>query len=301
MVEVSGVSKNFGTQKALDAVSFKASKGHILGLLGPNGAGKSTLMKIITGYLPADEGEVLVCGKPMGVNKPEWQHLIGYLPEHNPLHLEMYVKEYLSYVAGLYHVSTDRVEDLIDMVGLRPERAKRIKQLSKGYRQRVGLASALVPDPEVLILDEPTTGLDPNQIIEVRELIKTLARDKTVILSTHLMQEVKSVCDDVLIIHHGQVVANDSVAQVLHLSDKGQQLEIEFLQEVDYSLLQEAFDEVVKIDPIAPHKVRLSLNTDEDIRPNIARFAADHHWTILMLKQLESDLEEVFAQLTKSK
>ncbi len=299
MVVADKVSKYFGEQKALDDVSFKASKGRILGLLGPNGAGKSTLMKIITGYIAADEGEVNVCGYKMEVNKPELQHLIGYLPEHNPLHLEMYVKEYLAYVAGLYRVDKANIEELLILVGLTAEKHKKIKALSKGYRQRVGLASALIPNPEVLILDEPTTGLDPNQIVEVRELIKSLAKDKTVILSTHLMQEVKSVCNDVLIINKGKVVANDSVDNVLNLSEKGQQLEVEFLQEVDADLLAKEVKSIGAIESIDAKKLKISVTSKEDVRPDIAQFSASQNWTILMMKQLDSDLEEVFAQLTK--
>lgn len=299
MILAQNISKFYGSQKALDSVSFKAEKGSILGLLGPNGAGKSTLLKILTGYLSADEGEVLVCDHQMGVNQPEMQHLIGYLPEHNPLYLEMYVKEYLEYVAGLYKVSKNVVAELLEMVGLSAEQNKKIKQLSKGYRQRVGLAQAMVHDPEVLVLDEPTTGLDPNQIVEVRDLIKQLAKEKTVILSTHLMQEVTSVCDEVLIIHQGKVVANDSVKNVLNLSNARHHLELEFLQEVDLEVLKNATNSIVNLSYIGERKVLLELATDDDLRVDIASFASQQGWTILMMKQHESDLEDVFAQLTK--
>ena len=299
MILAQDISKFYGSQKALDGVSFTAKKGKILGLLGPNGAGKSTLIKILTGYIAADEGEVTVCDLPMGVNKPEMQHLIGYLPEHNPLYLEMYVKEYLDYVAGIYDVDKAIVVDLIKKVGLTEEQNKKIKQLSKGYRQRVGIAQAMVHDPEVLILDEPTTGLDPNQIIEVRELIKSLAKEKTVILSTHLMQEVTSVCDEVLIINKGKVVANDSVENVLHLSKAGQQLELEFLQEIDLEKLKLATEHIISLSRIDERKVLVELDTADDWRPEIAAFAAQQGWTILMMQRRESHLEDVFTQLTK--
>lgn len=299
MISVHNISKFYGSQKALDNVSFTATKGKILGLLGPNGAGKSTLIKILTGYISADEGEAIVCDLPMGVNKPEMQSLIGYLPEHNPLYLEMYVKEYLNYVAGIYSVDIAVVPELIEKVGLTAEQNKKIKQLSKGYRQRVGIAQAMVHNPEVLILDEPTTGLDPNQIVEVRQLIKSLAQEKTVILSTHLMQEVTSVCDEVLILNKGKIVANDSVAKVLNSSKKGQRLELEFLQEIDLDILKGLTEHIVSISYNDGRKVLLELDTDEDWRPKIAAFAAQHEWTILMMQRLESDLEDVFAQLTK--
>lgn len=299
MIIAHNISKFYGSQKALDGVSFKAEKGKIIGLLGPNGAGKSTLIKILTGYLAADEGEVSVCGLKMGVNKPEMQHLIGYLPENNPLYLEMYVKEYLQYVAGVYKVDKSVVPELIEKVGLSDEKNKKIKQLSKGYRQRVGIAQAMVHDPEVLILDEPTTGLDPNQIVEVRELIKSLAKEKTVVLSTHLMQEVTSVCDEVLIINKGKVVANDSVKNVLNLSQAAQQLELEFLQEIDIELLKTVTKHIVNGAYVGERKVLLELDTSDDLRAEIAAFAAQQGWTILMMQQRESDLEDVFAQLTK--
>lgn len=298
MIVCNNISKNYGSQKALDQISFTAKKGKILGLLGPNGAGKSTLMKIMTGFIEANAGTVTVCGHTMGVNKPQLQHLIGYLPEHNPLYLEMYVKQYLEYVAGLYNVAVAEVEDVIDRVGLSPERHKKIKQLSKGYRQRVGLASALLHHPEVLILDEPTTGLDPNQIIEVRELIKSVAQDKTVILSTHIMQEVTSICDEVLIINNGKIVANDSVDNVLHLFGAKQQLVLEFLEEVDLDVLKSAHASIAQVQTLGKNKYELHLDTDVDVRADISNYAVSQGWTILMMQIHDSDLENVFAQLT---
>lgn len=299
MIEVNGISKFYGEQKALDNVSFKAEKGRILGLLGPNGAGKSTLMKIITGYIAADKGEVSIMGKAMGVNHPELQSMIGYLPEHNPLYLEMYVKEYLSFVAGIYKTDKNEIDKLIELVGLKNESHKKIKQLSKGYRQRVGLASALIPNPEVLILDEPTTGLDPNQIIEVRELIKELSHNKIVMLSTHLMQEVQSVCDDILIINRGKVVANDTVENIKNTATSEHQLQIEFMQKIDIDILKNGIEGISAVKQLEGNSILINISTHEDLRPKIAQFATAQGWTILMMKEVERELENIFAQLTQ--
>jgi ABC-2 type transport system ATP-binding protein len=213
-IHVSELTKLYGEQKALDAVSFDLPDHQIVGLLGPNGAGKSTLMKILTGYLPADAGNAQVCGLPVGTDALAVKQKIGYLPEHNPLYTDLYVAEYLQFVAGLYGAPTTRVEEMIQQTGLTPERHKTIGQLSKGYRQRVGLAAALLHDPEVLILDEPTTGLDPNQLVEIRGLIKRVGQSKTVVLSTHILQEVEHMCDRVLIIHHGRIVRDATLAEL---------------------------------------------------------------------------------------
>lgn len=299
MISAENICKNYDQQKALNHVSFEAKKGEILGLLGPNGAGKSTLMKIITGYISANSGRVEVCGKEMKPNSPNLQHLIGYLPEHNPLYLDMYVKEYLEYTANIYKADKQTIPELIDRVGLTKEKHKKIKQLSKGYRQRVGLAQALVHNPEVLILDEPTTGLDPNQIIEVRQLIKDIAKEKTVILSTHLMQEVKSVCDRVLIINKGEVVANSSVSDILNSNNKTQIIELEFLQAVDFEKLKDVSPLITKVTKTDEKKANIEANTTEDIRPLIAKYATQNDWTILMMQRQESDLESIFADLTK--
>lgn len=298
MILAQHISKYYGAQKVLDDVSFQANQGEIVGLLGPNGAGKSTLIKILNGYLQADDGDIVICDQPMRVNQPEMQHLIGYLPEHNPLYVDMYVKEYLSYVSGMYSVQAD-VGDVICRVGLQSEQHKKIRQLSKGYRQRVGLAQALIPDPKVLILDEPTTGLDPNQIVEVRELIKDIALKKTVLLSTHIMQEVQSVCDRVLIINKGKVVANDSVDHILSLSDAQQQIELELLQDIAVDDVEGLTDCVEKVSLLRRNTFLLTLNTSDDIRQEIAEKAAQKGWTILMMKRRDSDLEHVFAQLTQ--
>lgn len=230
-ISVSNVSKFYGSQKALDSVSFEIKQGEIVGFIGPNGAGKSTMMKIITGFIAPDEGSVSVCGLLSGPGAVEMKRLIGYLPENNPLYPEMYVREYLQYVADIYKLglkAKSAVSEVIDRTGLGVEQGKKIGALSKGYRQRVGLAQALIHDPAVLILDEATTGLDPNQIIEIRNLISSVGKEKTVMLSTHIMQEVEAICSRVIIINHGKTVADGSVAEISALS--GARLEDTFRQ-----------------------------------------------------------------------
>ncbi|HFS67836.1 MAG TPA: ATP-binding cassette domain-containing protein [Flavobacteriia bacterium] len=215
-LEVKNISKFYGAQKALDRVNFSLNSGEIVGFLGPNGAGKSTTMKIITTYLKPDHGEVLVHGLKVSTNSYEVKKIIGYLPEHNPLYLEMFVKEYLEFCAGIHRIDKSRIKEIIDLVELQTESHKKIKELSKGYRQRVGLAAALLHDPEVLILDEPTTGLDPNQLVGIRALIKEIGKTKTVLLSTHIMQEVEAICDRVIIINKGKIVADDTLDNLTH-------------------------------------------------------------------------------------
>jgi ABC-2 type transport system ATP-binding protein len=221
-ISVHNVTKLYGSQKALDDVSFQVNPGEIVGLLGPNGAGKSTLMKIITCFIPPTSGEVSVCGHDIFEESIEVRKKVGYLPEHNPLYLEMYVKEFLSFIAGIHGIQPSRVKEMVELTGLAPEQNKKIGALSKGYRQRVGLAQALLHDPEVLILDEPTSGLDPNQILEIRKLIKSIGAEKTVMLSTHIMQEVEAICDRAVIIHQGRIVADDTIA---HLTKDNRRLE----------------------------------------------------------------------------
>lgn len=213
-ISIKNVSKFYGEQAALQSISLEVKKGEVVGFLGPNGAGKSTLMKIITCYLPASEGEVKVCGESVAEHSLSVRRKVGYLPEHNPLYLEMYIKEYLSFVAGVYYSPKERVAEMIELTGLSPEQHKKVGELSKGYRQRVGLAAALIHDPEVLILDEPTTGLDPNQLAEIRSLIKEIGKDKTVLLSTHILQEVDKMCNRVVIINKGEIVADQSIADL---------------------------------------------------------------------------------------
>jgi ABC-2 type transport system ATP-binding protein len=221
-ISVHNVTKLYGSQKALDDVSFQVNPGEIVGLLGPNGAGKSTLMKIITCFIPPTSGEVSVCGHDIFEESIEVRKKVGYLPEHNPLYLEMYVKEFLSFIAGIHGIQPSRVKEMVELTGLAPEQNKKIGALSKGYRQRVGLAQALLHDPEVLILDEPTSGLDPNQILEIRKLIKSIGAEKTVMLSTHILQEVEAICDRAVIIHQGRIVADDTIA---HLTKDNRRLE----------------------------------------------------------------------------
>ena len=222
---INNVSKFYGEQPALQSVSLNIKKGEVVGFLGPNGAGKSTLMKIITCYLPANEGKVKVCGEDVQEDSLSVRSKVGYLPEHNPMYLEMYIKEYLEFVAGIYNSPKERVYEMIELTGLTPEQHKKIGELSKGYRQRVGLAAALIHNPEVLILDEPTTGLDPNQLAEIRALIKEIGKDKTVLLSTHIMQEVDKMCSRVVIINKGKIVDDQSIAS---LQEKGVDLETHF-------------------------------------------------------------------------
>ncbi|WP_300571060.1 gliding motility-associated ABC transporter ATP-binding subunit GldA, partial [Flavobacterium sp.] len=241
-IEVQNISKNYGTQKALDNVSFSVKKGEIVGFLGPNGAGKSTLMKILTTYINADEGQANVNGHDVNSDQKAVQQSVGYLPEHNPLYLDLYVREYLAFNADVYKVGKSRIEEVITLTGLTPESHKKIGQLSKGYRQRVGLATALLHNPDVLILDEPTTGLDPNQLVEIRELIKNIGKDKTVFLSTHIMQEVEAICDRVIIINHGKIVT-DTKLEKLVSEDMTQVIEVEF----DKAIKEELFGDLPNI------------------------------------------------------
>jgi len=297
-IEVKGLSKFYGEQAAVKDISFSIAKGEIVGFLGPNGAGKSTTMKIITGYIPASEGEVNVCGLPVDVDSLDTRQLIGYLPEHNPLYLDMYVKEYLEFVGKIYKISDvkDHVSDMVKAVGLDVEQNKKIGALSKGYRQRVGLAQAIIHDPEVLILDEPTSGLDPNQLAEIRELIKKIGKQKTVMLSTHIMQEVEAICDRVVIINKGQIVA-DNTASFLQESNSIQTVYAEFEGDVSKNVLSK----ITGVNKL--HKVvngwLFETNSKEDLRKHIAKFAQQNNLLILTLKVEEKTLEEVFKQLTK--
>jgi len=297
-IEVKGLSKFYGEQAAVKDISFSIAKGEIVGFLGPNGAGKSTTMKIITGYIPASEGEVNVCGLPVDVDSLDTRQLIGYLPEHNPLYLDMYVKEYLEFVGKIYKISDvkDHVSDMVKAVGLDVEQNKKIGALSKGYRQRVGLAQAIIHDPEVLILDEPTSGLDPNQLAEIRELIKKIGKQKTVMLSTHIMQEVEAICDRVVIINKGQIVA-DNTASFLQESNSIQTVYAEFEGDVSKNVLSK----ITGVNKL--HKVGngwlFETNSKEDLRKHIAKFAQQNNLLILTLKVEEKTLEEVFKQLTK--
>jgi len=300
-ITVSQITKIYGKQVVLDKISFRIAKGEIVGLLGPNGAGKSTLMKILTCFIPPTSGEAHVEDFDVIEQATEVRKLIGYLPENNPLYLEMYVKEYLRFIAGIHKLgkgSLLRVAEMIELTGLGPEQNKLIGTLSKGYRQRVGLAQALIHNPEVLILDEPTSGLDPNQLLEIRNLIKTIGKEKTVMLSTHIMQEVEAICDRAIIIHQGKIVADDSTAHLSHFRT-GVIITAEFDNPVDSSSLL-MIKGISKAINISGNIWQLHAGGNEDIRPNIFNFAVDNGFTVLSLHREEQKLEEVFQQLTKN-
>jgi len=294
-ITVNNISKSFGSQKALDKVSFAIKKGEIVGFLGPNGAGKSTMMKILTTYSQADEGEAAVNSFDVKVNKNAVQKSIGYLPEHNPLYLEMYVKEYLAFNANAYRVSKTQIDTVITQTGLLPEAHKKIGQLSKGYRQRVGLAAALLHDPEVLILDEPTTGLDPNQLLEIRKLILTIGKKKTILLSTHIMKEVEAVCDRVLIINKGVLVADKKLSDLR--TSGAQIIEVEFDYRIEEALLQR-LPHVSEVKNIGGFTYELHFTTDKDMRPSVFDFAHDNKLKTLQLSRKNRNLESLFTELT---
>ena len=294
---VNNISKSYGTQKALNSISFSIEKGEIVGFLGPNGAGKSTLMKILTTYLLADEGSALVNSHDVMTKTKAVQRSIGYLPEHNPLYLDLYVREYLAFNADVYSVPKSRIEEVIQLTGLTPESHKKIGQLSKGYRQRVGLANALLHDPEVLILDEPTTGLDPNQLMEIRNVIKNAGKNKTVFLSTHIMQEVEAICDRVIIIDKGQIVADNKLDHLV-TTDKEQVIEVEF----DYKIEEQLLAKLENISSyVNTHDMtwELTFVTDKDMRPAIFDFANENGLKTLQLNQKNKNLEAVFREITK--
>lgn len=297
-IEVNNLFKYYGDQAAVKGISFSVAKGEILGFLGPNGAGKSTTMKVLTGFIPASSGEVKVCGMPVDVDSLKTRQVIGYLPEHNPLYLDMYVREYLEFVGKIYKVPKlkARVEEMIKAVGLEVEQNKKIGALSKGYRQRVGLAAAIIHDPQVLILDEPTSGLDPNQLVEIRELIKTIGKSKTVMLSTHIMQEVEAICDRVIIINKGEIVADDKASE-LQADLSHQTVYVEFEGSVTKASLNK-IPSVRKVEKVNNGWL-LESTDDVDLRKVIAQHAQQNNWLILTLKTEEKTLEEVFKELTK--
>lgn len=298
-IQVNNITKLYGEQKALNNVSFEIGSNEIVGFLGPNGAGKSTMMKILTCYIPATEGKAKVCGFDTQEQSIEVRKQIGYLPEHNPLYLDMYVKEFLEFVGGLYKVKNikDRVKEMIDMTGLQIEQNKKIGALSKGYRQRVGLAQAMIHDPKVLIMDEPTTGLDPNQLEEIRGLIKKLGKQKTVMLSTHIMQEVEAVCDRVIIINKGEIVANDNT-QALQQNTTKQIITVEFDKEVKkHQLLNLKGVEDALLTSNNTWKIIADINLD--VRKELFNFAVQNNISVLTLNKEEQKLEDVFKQLTK--
>jgi ABC-2 type transport system ATP-binding protein len=301
-IEVVGLKKFYGEQAALGGISFTINTGEIVGFLGPNGAGKSTTMKILTGFIPATSGSAKVCGFDVEENSIETRKRIGYLPEHNPLYLDMYVKEYLEFVGGIYKLPNlkKRVAEMVDLVGLEREQRKKIGALSKGYRQRVGLAQAIIHDPEVLILDEPTSGLDPNQLAEIRDLIKHIGQTKTVMLSTHIMQEVEAICDRIIIINNGLLVADDT-SKVLQASGQKQVVIVEF--DADTKVFEKqlkAIAGVTKVRQLADAQNWLVESEDgNDLRKKISQTALKNSWLVLSMRTEEKSLEQVFKELTQ--
>ena len=300
-IKISEVSKYYGTQKALNNISFEIGNGELVGFLGPNGAGKSTMMKIITGFLAADSGLVTINGEKVDANNVSIRSQIGYLPENNPLYTDLFVREYLEMVAGFYKIGNrkEQVAKMIELTGLRTEQKKKIGALSKGYRQRVGLAQALIHDPAVLILDEPTTGLDPNQLEEIRQVIKNISKDKTVMLSTHIMQEVEAICNRVIIINKGELVADGSIDQI-----KGdqfvqrQKVFVEFDKAPAHRELQ-AISGIGKVEQAGLNSFVLESGSKDDLRPLIFKFAVQNQLVILTMKEEQRSLENVFHGLTK--
>lgn len=300
-IKVSNVVKEYGVQKALDDVSFEVQSGNVVGFLGPNGAGKSTMMKIITGFIPQTAGTVEVNGITMDNQEVDIRKDIGYLPENNPLYHDLYIKEYLTFVANIYHLgktTEKRVRELIELTGIGNEQNKKIGSLSKGYRQRVGLAQALIHNPSVLILDEPTSGLDPNQIVEIRKLIKDIGSEKTVLLSTHIMQEVEAICQKIIIINKGKIVADGSTKEVIAQSSaKGISVLVEFVEDIAMDRLKQ-INGVSEIALLSKNTWLISSSGSKDIRSDIFRFAVDNGLTIITLQQKGQQLEEIFQSLT---
>ncbi|MEN9928271.1 MAG: gliding motility-associated transporter ATP-binding subunit GldA [Bacteroidota bacterium] len=298
-IEVTAISKSYGTQKALDNISFSVKKGEIVGFLGPNGAGKSTLMKILTTYISADQGTALVNGFDVATQAKDVQLSVGYLAEHNPLYLDLYIKEFLAFNADVYKVDKSRIQEVITMTGLTPEQHKKIGQLSKGYRQRVGLAAALLHNPDVLILDEPTTGLDPNQLVEIRELIKNIGKNKTVFLSTHIMQEVEAICDRVIIINEGKIVTDKKLDKIL-TEETIQIIEVEFDKEIDEKIISE-LSNITSYTKKSPAVWELTFESKEDMRVLVFDFAQANGLKTLQISQKNKNLEQIFREKTAKK
>ncbi len=304
-VKVKNITKYYGSQAALNNVSFEVGTGEVVGLLGPNGAGKSTMMKIITCFIPPSEGEVDVCGFDIYEHSLEVRKKIGYLPENNPLYYDMYVKEYLAFIAGIHQIPTkkrkNRIDEIINLTGLSPELHKKIGALSKGYKQRVGLAQAMIHDPEVLILDEPTAGLDPNQLIDIRNLIRKIGSQKTVLLSTHIMQEVEAVCDRAIIIDNGIIVADDATANLSKRTEGNFVIKVEFEGNVEDSFFKQ-IKGIIKISKDKQGAYTLVCDNKHDIRAEIFRMAVSKGLTVISLQKEEQSIEKVFQNLTgKSK
>jgi ABC-2 type transport system ATP-binding protein len=303
-VVVSDLVKTYGTQNAVDHISFQAATGEIVGFLGPNGAGKSTTMKIATCYIPPTSGTIKVAGYDVVESPMEVRRKVGYLPEHNPLYLDMYVHEYLTFAGSLYGLKSfqlkSRVAEMVNICGLNIEQNKKIGALSKGYRQRVGLAQALIHNPEVLILDEPTTGLDPNQIVEIRNLIKNIAKEKTIIFSTHIMQEVQAICDRVVIINRGKIVADSKVGELKNVVSSENVITVEFEKDIEISQFQD-IEGVIEVSKQSVGKYQIRSKPEVDVRAAIFRKAADQSWTLVGLKQEERSIENIFRELTGNK
>ncbi len=300
-IKVSNITKIYGEQRALNNVSFEVNTSEVVGFLGPNGAGKSTMMKILTCFIPQTSGQASVCGYDVAEESLEVRKNVGYLPEHNPLYLDMYVKEYLEFIAGLHNLKNtkQRISEMIEITGLQVEQKKKIGALSKGYRQRVGLAQAMIHDPKVLILDEPTTGLDPNQLAEIRNLIIEVGKQKTVLLSTHIMQEVEAVCNRVIIINNGQIVANDKTSVLQNSQNLNKQfITVEFDKATSYSELKN-IEGVFDAKNIKGNIWQIEAHTEKDIRGDIFQFAVNNGMAVLTLQKEEQRLEDVFKQLTK--
>ena len=298
-IEVSNLTKIYGQQKAIDNISFKIDKAEIVGFLGPNGAGKSTTMKIITGFLEADKGNAFVSGLNVRSNKLETKKKIGYLPEGNPLYYEMYVREYLEFIANVHQIKNikNRIEEVIALTGLSVESKKKIGQLSKGYKQRVGLAAALIHDPEVLILDEPTSGLDPNQIVEIRDVIKNLGKNKTVLFSSHILQEVEAICDRVIIINKGNIVADDQLSNLQKANKNSHAVIVQFKEAVDRTLLENLM-EVKSVQQLPSGNWQLATDNPESVRKQLFELSLQHNLNIVSLQSESHSLEEIFRNLT---
>ena len=302
-IKVNNISKLYNQQKALNDVSFEVNTGEIVGFLGPNGAGKSTMMKILTCFIPQTSGTAFVCGNNISEKSIEVRRCVGYLAEHNPLYLDMYVKEYLEFIAGLHPEKISRkeiparIKKMIEITGLEIEQKKKIGALSKGYRQRVGLAQALIHDPQVLILDEPTTGLDPNQLTEIRSLIKEVGKEKTVMLSTHIMQEVEAICDRVIIINKGGIVADDTTQNIQKTKGNNQIITVEFDKETSLGQLKNIVG-VSSVKNINQNTWQLISNAEKDVRPEIFQFAVQNNLAVLTLNKEDQKLEDVFKELT---
>ncbi len=299
-IKAENISKLYGAQKALDDVSFEVKPGEVVGFLGPNGAGKSTMMKILTCFIPQNSGKASVCGFDVMENSLEVRRNVGYLPESNPLYYDMYVKEYLGFVAGLYKVKnvSKRINEMIQITGLEAEKGKLIGALSKGYKQRVGLAQAMIHDPKVLILDEPTSGLDPNQLTEIRKLIKSIGREKTVMLSTHIMQEVEAMCSRVIIIRKGRIVADDATGDIGSGRSKKQVVTVEFDKEVNKGAIK-GIRGVEEVKHVEGNTWKLFSTSVTDIRPDVFQFAVNNKLAVLTIQKEEQKLEDVFKDLTR--